>query len=100
MNREAVRCRFSSTMVGHHVVSSCVRGAFLAALGGLPGACPAIASPFDMTLEARVGRADTNCPGAARHAAQSFHGLLLRFQTVSYCCRIALPRRTATGQCD
>ena len=49
-----------------------------------------------MTLEARVGERTRIARELHDTLLQSFHGLLLRFQTARTCCRIARPRRKRT----
>ena len=44
---------------------------------------------FEMTLDARVGERTRIARDLHDTLLQSFHGLLLRFQTVSHCCQSA-----------
>ena len=48
---------------------------------------------FEMTLEARIGERTRIARDLHDTMLQSFHGLLLRFQTVSHCCRSARLRQ-------
>ena len=71
----------------------CVRGSFLALLwAGYRLRVRQLHHQFDMTLDARVGERTRIARELHDTLLQSFHGLLLRFQTVSY----LLPDRPAT----
>ena len=65
-----------------------------AAVGGLPVAVRQVHHQFDLTLEARVGERTRIARELHDTLLQSFHGLLLRFQTASY----LLPERPAEAK--
>ena len=65
-----------------------------AAVGGVPVPDAAVQHAFEMTLEARVGERTRIARELHDTLLQSFHGLLLRFQTASY----LLPERPAEAK--
>ena len=84
--KKGCRCRFSSRPPGGGpMVSRPLRGTVLgAAVGSLPVPCAATAARIRQALEARVEERTRIARELHDTLLQSFHGLLLRFQTASY----------------